>query len=186
MLETLSIRHYLKGENMMVETISREELADRAWLAGIIDGEGHMDLKKNKARRGYDLRVTINNTDPRMIQKISQIWERWSVKFYYQYLSRVNENRRDRMTVESIGYGSVQKILTNTLPYLTAKHEQAVCLLSFIAWRQGLGYTHVGPEKFVELHEKAEEVREEMKAFRHQEFNLQRLTRAASKALNLG
>lgn len=170
-----------KSENVQVRSISREELADIAWLAGIIDGEGHIRLGRNKARRGYHARICINNTDPRMIKRISEIWGRWNVKYYY-HLAKQGGNRRERLSIETIGYRGVHRVLTYILPYLTAKQEQAACLLDFIDWRLAHGF-HKGRTKDEELAIEAEKVRETLSAMCHQEFNLQRLQRTASRPL---
>src|SRR5262245_8817047 len=170
------------GVDAAYQAISREELGDRAWLAGIIDGEGTMSLTKNKARRGYFAKISIVNCDPRMIQRVSQIWSRRQVKYFY-HVGRQPE-RRWRLVIAATGYGGVSKVLTHVLPYLTAKRDQAECLLSFIAWRQTIGF-HQGPVRFETLHERAEQVRTAMKRLVHQEFDPQRLSRTASCPLQI-
>jgi len=158
--------------------ISREEVADMAWLAGIIDGEGTMHLAQVKPNRQY-IQVAICNTHPYLIQKITQIWERQNGKFVISLLKR--PPRRDYLHLTTTGLGSAKKVLEAVLPYLTAKKDQAVCLLSYIAWRQEQGYHGLTPA----LRAMGEKVREELHALRYRDFNLQRLSRTASRALNL-
>lgn len=161
-----------------METISREEVADIAWLAGVIDGEGTMHLAEASQHRQY-IQVSICNTHPALIQKITRIWERQNVKFTIGLLKR--PPRREYLQVTCMGLGSAKKVLESILPYLTAKHDQAVCLLSYIAWREAQGYNHIGAP----LREMGEKVRAELHALRYQDFDLQRLSRSASRALNL-
>jgi hypothetical protein len=165
-----------------METISREEVADMAWLAGILDGEGTMHLGLEIGSHGY-LRpyaiVSVVNSNPYIIQRVSQIWERINVKFSYNLQKR--KPRRDYLTIKTTGLGSAQKVLVATLPYLSAKREQALCLLVYIEWRAKQGYHGVT----VEITAMAEKVREELHRLRYQDFDLQRLSRAASKTLIL-
>lgn len=161
----------------MVESISREEIADYAWLAGIIDGEGHLALAKGDQR--YYAQIRVSNTDPRLIQRISQVWERQNVKFSMQFLRR--PGKRDYLDIVTIGLGSARKVLESVLPYLTAKKDQAECLLSYLTWRSEQGYHGVTTE----IRTMGEKIRDELHQLRYQDFNLQRLQRTASKALNL-
>jgi hypothetical protein len=169
-----------------METISREEVADMAWLAGIIDGEGCMHLGEQKREgtritaRQY-LQIHVTNTNPLIIQRVSQIWERQNVKFHIELHKR--QPKRDYLCIVTTGLGSGKKVLVSVLPYLSAKKAQAECLLSYIAWRQVQGY-HLGITTEM-LHAMGEKVREELHALRYQDFNLQRLSRTASKALIL-
>lgn len=172
-----------KRDNSSVGSISREEVADMAWIAGIVDGEGTMHLALAMGSHGYTrpyIQVSVCNTNPYLIQRISQIWERQNVKFSIGLLKR--SGKREYLSITTTGLGSAEKVLDAILPYLTAKRLQAVCLLSYIAWRQAQGYHGYQPEIIA----MSEKVREELHALRYQDFNLQRLSRTASKALSLG
>jgi hypothetical protein len=170
-------------DNASVQAISREEVADMAWLAGILDGEGTMHLVAlTEGSHGYVrpyVQIAVSNTNPYLIQKITRIWERQNVKFSIGLLKR--KPRRDYLSITTTGLGSAKKVLGAVLPYLTAKKAQAVCLLSYIAWRETQGYHGITKE----LVAMGEKVREELHALRYQDFNLQRLSRTASRALNL-
>ena len=169
-----------KCDNVEVGSISREEIVDRAWLAGIIDGEGTIILGNPMTGR-MTVQVRVENTDPYMIQRISQIWERHNIKFSLGFQRR--PPKRDTLAINSTGYGSVKKALELVLPYLTTKYKQAVCLLRFIDYRQSFDYnTNLKDSGIAEI---AVKVREELHALRYQDHNLQRLKRVASKSLNL-
>ena len=170
----------------MTEKISWEKSVENAWLAAAIDGEGCILLSKNKARTSYDPRITITNTDPRFIAKVSEILYKNDVKFFYSLNLRLEDDvtRRDRIQLTSSGLGTVQKYLLIIEPYLTCKKEQAQLLLSYIAWRQELGF-HKGMFPLEEVREKATETREELTRMKFQRFNLQRIQRTASKPLIL-
>ncbi len=78
-----------KSDNAQVRSISRE--VDLAWLAGIIDGEGNLDFSvqtkpsgENKVPNDYFCpKLRITNTDMRMIRKISEIYVRENLVFFY-------------------------------------------------------------------------------------------------------
>jgi hypothetical protein len=167
-----------------METISREEVADMSWLAGILDGEGSMHLPAVRRNdrdphvRNY-IQISVGNTNPYLIQKITQIWERQNVKFYLALLKR--SGKREYLHLTTTGLGSARKVLTSVLPYLTAKKAQAECLLSYITWREAQGYHGITAD----MAAMGEKVRAELHRLRYQDFDLQRLSRAASRALNL-
>lgn len=163
----------------MLESISREEVTDRAWLAGIIDGEGCLQLVKNESR--YYAKVVVENTDPRMIQRISQIWSRHGIKFAFQFNRR--NGKRDTLVILTTGMGSTAKALELVLPYLSAKRDQADCLLSFIVWREDQGYHTRSIPGFTEI---AEAAQAELAQLKRCNFNLQRLQRTASQPLQVG
>lgn len=169
----------------MLESISREEIAEQAWLAGILDGEGTMHLassisSRNRERTRYYIQIAVTNTDPRIIQRISEIWAKLNVKFCIGLMKRARS--REYLTITSTGLGSAQKVLTFALPYLTSKKAQAQELLSFVEWRHTLGYNQIDMDAYTTYGEK---VRETLHNLRYQDFNLQRLQRTASKPLAL-
>lgn len=64
-----------KRENDSVGTISRDNIADWAWLAGIFDGEGCVGMHGNKARKGVpQLRLFVRNCCPFMVRRIAEIY----------------------------------------------------------------------------------------------------------------
>lgn len=141
-----------------------------------------MHLALAQGSHGYTrpyVQIAVTNTNPYLIQRVSQIWERQNVKFTIGLMKR--KPRREYLAITTTGLGSAKKVLEAVLPYLTAKKAQAECLLSYIAWRQAQGYHGITKE----LVAMGEKVRAELHVLRYQDFNLQRLSRAASKALHL-
>lgn len=52
---------------------------DRAWTAGLIDGEGCIHIDRHRARKSkagidYALRVTVGMTDEKTIQHLQELW----------------------------------------------------------------------------------------------------------------
>ena len=120
------------------------KLSERiVWLAGILDGEGNLDLNQRyglKRRDGgtwsWDRpRIIIASCDPLMIQRISEIYHELGIKFWYQYKPGKEINHSDCLIITTIGNGNVQKVLSRVLPYLTTKKSQAEVLLDYCDWR---------------------------------------------------
>lgn len=168
-----------------MEPISRDEL-NAAWLAGIIDGEGHIAFVRNEARGHRVSKVVVGNTDPRMIQRVSQLWTEWGVKFWYRWedLSRRYPGGREFMHIEAAGNTGVAKLLQIILPHMVAKKDQAEVLLEYLRWRGQFNLTgpHPDPIAFAEMQSRVAERLEQM---RHRRFSLQRLPRKASTPLDL-
>lgn len=95
----------------------------KAWSAGIIDGEGciHIGVRCGKNRKGYRLRVSVGNTDPRMITELQSIWG-----------GTVNVNTKDKRPNRKTSWNWVMtdspaaKMLEEMLPYLVCKKRSGI------------------------------------------------------------
>ena len=121
---------------------------DLAWLAGIIDGEGNLHALVQEKRSGSSNRlrflcpkIRITNTDMRMIQRVSEIYVREGLTFFYA-LNRVSryKNRqptwKDQLEITVGSQAGVAKLLRLVLPYLVAKQVYASIFLELIEWVQ--------------------------------------------------
>lgn len=185
------------GEISQKEIISREKAA---WLAGIIDGEGHIRLHKivYSANPSIQTQIKVDNNNLRIIQKISQIYKELNIKFSYQLKKRYSKKHRFGMTITVTGFGSCKKLLTFILPYLVGKKEETNLMLKFIELREEK-WSRAKPNHipfrtgknagFAKYTEKVSygkeewQMFEEMKALKHKDFNPQRLSRKASQVL---
>jgi len=186
------------GESSQKEIISREKAA---WLAGIIEGEGHLRLHKllyQSVNPSIQTQIKVDNTDLRIIQKVSQIYKELNIKFSYQLKKRYSEKHRFGMVITVTGFGSCRKLLTSILPYMVGKKDQAELMLSFIKLREekwsrakpnhipfrtskNAGFAKYNKE--VSYGKEEWEMFEKMKALKHKDFNPQRLSRRASQPL---
>jgi len=129
----------------MVETISREQLA---WLAGIIDGEGSIEVgwtnqyNKDKSvipSKMMYCRIKIANNDVFMVREVSRIFKGIGVGFSFRTFKR-----KDRvhwtMSIKTQGKGNCKKVLKAIYPYLITKIQQADKMLEIIAYRESVGY----------------------------------------------
>jgi LAGLIDADG endonuclease len=111
----------------------RTRETDRAWLAGIIDGEGSIHISrvtepKNKSGFAFHPVLSITNTNESILSNIKRITDCGSIcrvrslraSWKDKYLYTANSN-------------CVRKILPEVLPYLVAKREQARLLLKFVS-----------------------------------------------------
>lgn len=133
------------------ETISRK--IRWAWLAGIIEGEGSLEAnwckRQNISRKtgellitkGFYCRIKIDNTDPRMIEKVSRIYHKDKIGFYYRTYKDNRPNRKWAISIIVQGKGNCKKVLLGILPYIYSKRDQVNKFLELIDYRNSLGYS---------------------------------------------
>jgi len=140
------------------------KLTEKAWLAGILDGEGWVGFSLSKDERSKTRRtiivkteIKINNTDKAIIDKCIAIFKKLGVNPYIRNM-KVKKIRKRVYEVSTKNMTGVPKILRATLPYLTGnKHQRAKYMLEFIKLRKRSGmieippklYTGTGPRKLV-------------------------------------
>lgn len=95
------------------------------WTAGIIDGEGSITVVHRKRHKmqynweSYEVRITVSNTDIKMMQKLKGLWGG-----SYRVVKR---RRIQRKTCYHYCITSKQgfNMLQNILPFLVTKKERA-------------------------------------------------------------
>ena len=175
-------------ENGSVGSISKDEL-NAAWLAGILDGEGCIVVtyaNGNVSRNHYRTRIEVRNTNPFMIQRITDILSSWELKFFLNFIKRQG-NYKQSIAVVVTGYKTIFSLLQRVLPHLTAKQEEAKLMYDFINWRlnehpmQGCN----GGERMEILREKYVALYHILRKIKRRTFGLQRLPRRTSGTLSL-
>lgn len=124
-----------KCENVSVRSISRE--VDYAWLAGIIDGEGNLDVRLKVAGNGksyLNCKIRIANTDLRMIRKISEIYHDMNAVFFYDVNHKRQHGWKNQMNISVASQGSCLKVLEAVMPYLVNKRSVAEVMRDMIAY----------------------------------------------------
>lgn len=143
MLEQPEYPEVPQCENLQVRPISRE--VDLAWLAGIIDGEGNLHAAVQEKNSGdgrlrfLSPKVRITNTDVRMIQRVSEIYARENLTFFYALnkVSRYKNKKptwRDQLEITIASQAGVRKVLQLVIPYLVNKRTYASIFLELIEW----------------------------------------------------
>lgn len=125
-----------------------------AYLAGIVDGEGHISISRQKSlhcRKGYVHRpvVSISNTQLKLMNRL-QAWFGGHIKTH---------KLREFMNFKPVYEWNVWSvdeqidILQNILPYLFLKKTQAEIVLHFLATRGKRGINRVSDEEFLRREE---------------------------------
>lgn len=107
-------------------------IADAAWAAGIIDGEGSifiMSQKRNDRDRdvNYILRVSVQSVDRIMTKELQRMWPD-GAEFSVQ--RNGNENWSDTLKWQLSGKRAA-RFLKEILPYLRVKKDQAETAIKF-------------------------------------------------------
>jgi len=134
-------------ENVVENRLSNTELA---YLAGIIDGEGSLilerrlkDKKKYPGYHCYTPLIMVTNTNKEMLLWVAEKFSRYSkttVKVYNKNPpSYAGLNRKQAYYVVITGF-KLRSILTNLMPYLICKREQAQLLIKWVKQREHLQY----------------------------------------------
>lgn len=168
-----------KGDNASVRSISRE--VDLAWLAGIIDGEGNLQATVQEkpcgsTRRSYfEPKLRITNTDVLMVRKVSMIYVREGITFFYA-INRASryKNRqstwRDQLEITVSSKRHIAVALPLVIPYLVNKRRYAELMLALVKWVEAQPYRgrNSAGSNYTEAHEFKEHIRllsEERAAF---------------------
>jgi dCTP deaminase len=110
-----------------------------AWLAGIIDGEGHL-----RDDDGQGVKLTVTNTDrptldmARALTGVGQIHE----------TPQPNPNHKTRYDWVVSKSRHVQEILVRVLPYMVTRRGRALELIGKTFKRDGIGMPIIDPKRF--------------------------------------
>lgn len=137
--------------NQLINTPPRE--TEIAYFAGIFDGEGCIQIKKNKPTAKlknptYCLHICVGNTDARMILFINNIFPS-----YVQNRCEKRANRRRQFLWVANGYYA-SLILQKILPFLIIKKDQAEVFIKCAKTFEEYYGVFGTPKEIVELREK--------------------------------
>lgn len=109
------------------------------WLAGFIDGEGYIGIKKVKRVNpfsGYQLtsRVVVSNTNEAVFTYLKRILGENEIAFSVRY-PKIEKHWKPAYKFEIQGLNPVRSLLNLVIPYLVVKLEQATIMLKFIERR---------------------------------------------------
>lgn len=184
---------------MDIKKISRE---DRAWLAGIIEGEGSFQLLKHRVADGYKRfvrpGVNVTNTDPNMIRWIGKVWQKAGIKFYHSLRKTKNHFS---VGITTVGDSNTKKAILLVRPFLRSKQDQADLLMEYIFWRQEKresmlseqcpnnpnyqykGFKGVSKETKEKYLQEQQDFEDRIKSMRRNTIDPQRLKRVASQPI---
>jgi len=104
---------------------------DRAYLAGLVDGEGCITICRRKKARGqnknwyYEPQVDVANTDKRIIDCLVDLCGGWVAT------PKKNKDHHKQGYYWKITGDNMRQFLRDILPYLRGKKEQARTVLQF-------------------------------------------------------
>lgn len=121
-------------------SISKE---DSIYLAGIIDGEGHIGMskltRKDNGKDWFTPRLNITNTDIRLMDWLSHRFCDKGLNAYIQQQKKPGgDGWKIRYTFQVSGPSSIYSVVSLVEPYLVLKKEQAKLILEFAKSRIGL------------------------------------------------
>lgn len=136
------------GEEVAAESISRKDV-NLAWLGGIIEGEGCIfaGFRNIQEDNNLTVRVTVYNTNPFIIRRITEILMECEVPFYISSPCGPAKSKPG-VTVVIGGKGRVKKVLNLVMPHLYAKRRRAQLTIELIDYRESLA----GPGKRATWH----------------------------------
>lgn len=112
--------------------------ADIGWLAGIIDGEGHIGISTQNQKRGdtvkFDLQIV--NTDNALIDKVIRIFKALGVNPYVRERTH-NKSTWATNCIVTVGkMAHIRVVLDRVMPHLTGwKYRRAAIMLALIESR---------------------------------------------------
>ncbi len=118
---------------------------EKAWLAGIIDGEGSIRIDYPRDKGSASPRIVITNTDWGIIEKAVDICQRLGVNPHVTLRkSRITECK----DILILNMGKLLMFIPHVMPYLTGqKSKQAIMLYEFCQQRKGLNSNSVANGK---------------------------------------
>ena len=112
--------------------------AEIGWLAGIIDGEGHIGISmQNKSvSRSVSVDLQIVNTDFALIDKVVSILRKLDVNPHIRDRIHIKATWSSNRIVALRKFAHVKRVLDAVLPHLTGmKREKALIVLALIESR---------------------------------------------------
>lgn len=111
---------------------------DLAWLAGIIDGEGHLGVGWSRPKGGkegagrFTVRFSISNTGASVIDKTARILDDLKITFGIMERKAPTPNYDVLWELRIYKMAHIDQLIPKLLPYLTVKKARASLLHRFV------------------------------------------------------
>lgn len=109
--------------------------AECAYVAGVLDGEGHISVRLNRKRGSYDCAMSISNTCLELLYKLQEFTNGGRVVRHK--LKKEREHHTDQYVLEW-RVNEMEDLLPQLLPWLVVKRDDAVNLLTYLRNRRKL------------------------------------------------
>jgi len=120
---------------------------DLAYIAGLVDGEGHICILSANNETSFTTQLGISNTDREILDWIQGIFDG------YIYDKQKIKGRKQGYQIRWNKQVRIKEILTLLLPYLRIKKIQALMVLEFIDICKGNRINKLSSEEIDTLEE---------------------------------
>jgi len=122
---------------------------NKGWLAGIIDGEGCLQLAKQRYKGKYHYRplISIGNTNPEIIEKVIEIAKENKPYYVLNRKKPAFRSKRESWVVSSFGFQRCKVWLEYLGDSLQGKNVQARLMKEYIDYRLSLPHAYDVTEK---------------------------------------
>ncbi len=122
-----------RNEMEKIET-GNQQVTDleMGWLAGILDGEGHITMKTAKYQKWihYSIEIGFTNTSLELLEKLASICLRLGVNLHWMK-KKMPKSCQPCWILTTKKMSHCYRILDKVLPLLTVKRERADLLFAF-------------------------------------------------------
>lgn len=112
---------------------------ERAYLAGLWDGEGSITLWRHKRKETGTWRLiaslVLTNTDLKIIEAAEELLTKAGATFHRNHIINGRDQWKNSYQLTSRNRESVKRALRAMLPFLRGKKEQAQIVLAFVRSR---------------------------------------------------
>lgn len=115
--------------------LSKREIAERAYVAGILDGEGCLHIKRGNPKGiyrtpRYSPRISVSMTDRAPVEAVARLAGR------QRLIYRRERKPYKAVFIIDINDGAAAELAAMVLPFLTAKKRQALAIIKFWKFKQ--------------------------------------------------
>jgi hypothetical protein len=121
------------------------EVAEIAWLAGILDGEGCLTTKST-SERGLSCVVTIESVSPTIIDEVLRILTKNGIPFFVEGPMWRKLSTRSSWRVRIHRKQAVLNFCTLVLPYSVVKKPELLLVQQFLLKASAVSYYHATDE----------------------------------------
>lgn len=108
-------------DNARRKPIRKMSATDRAWLAGLFDGEGHISIDTQLGPRSRGVKIQVTNTDRALVDEVQRVTGVGYITTRY----RESSNHKPTHDWHTTG-GNAKALLALMLPRLIAKKDRAI------------------------------------------------------------
>ena len=119
--------------------MNKLSITERAYIAGIIDGEGTIGLTKHKERRtlrgwNYEPYIMVSNTSKSIMEYLKEVT---GIGYYWsKTYKNMNRGWKVPFAWQTGARREIISLLEQILPYLVIKKRHAVLLLEYVKMRE--------------------------------------------------